>query len=334
MPEITLAAATRNPHKIRELQTLLAPLGAHIVTPDEAGAPPDFAPEENGDTFEQNSRIKATALIEIILANRGASAPGLEADADAPSGSTPAYPEREKGKDNPAPHPNNLNIHGVIADDSGLCVDALGGAPGVYSARFSEIEEEDKAEPRSQSAPRSPGRIHPEVKDSPPGQRKDPYKQNNAKLLHLLRNTPPRERTARFVCVITLITIEDEAAGGRTEYICRGECEGYIATRARGESGFGYDPVFIPTPQANTPPQTPQTSAQTQTPAAGASSPQPGEPAPPPNPPPAGELTAPTFAEMPPEEKNAISHRARALAKLYDALSRKHIDTNSADDVE
>lgn len=93
-----------------------------------------------------------------------------------------------------------------IADDSGLCVDALDGAPGVYSARFAgEHGNDDK---------------------------------NNEKLLSLLSDVPPEKRTARFVSTVACVFPD-----GR-ELVVRGECEGKIGYEKCGENGFGYDPLF------------------------------------------------------------------------------------------
>ena len=120
----------------------------------------------------------------------------------------------------------------AIADDSGLCVDALNGAPGVYSARYGH---------KSSDAERI------------------------AYLLENLKDVPAERRTAKFVCVITC-----RWPDGR-RIVARGECPGQILFAPKGTGGFGYDPVFyLP------------------------------------------ELEK-TYAELAPEEKNAISHRARAL---------------------
>ncbi|MBF7097256.1 XTP/dITP diphosphatase [Alkalibacter mobilis] len=97
-------------------------------------------------------------------------------------------------------------IHAVLADDSGLEVDALDGAPGIYSARFAGENASDE--------------------------------ENNQKLLELMKDVPSDKRSGRFVCVIAFI---DE--GGR-EYVFRGECPGKILESQRGEGGFGYDPLF------------------------------------------------------------------------------------------
>lgn len=96
----------------------------------------------------------------------------------------------------------------ALADDSGLEVDALGLAPGVYSARYAGEGATDA--------------------------------DNVRKLLHELGNTPPSRRTARFRCVIALVTPDG------AERTFEGKVEGAIGTKLRGEGGFGYDPVFIP----------------------------------------------------------------------------------------
>jgi XTP/dITP diphosphohydrolase len=237
---------------------VLGPLGVRALTAAEAGAPADFSPEESGATFEENSRIKARALMEAIT---GAAPPSARVD-------------------------------GIIADDSGLCVDALGGAPGVYSARFADTpppgdarncDDSHSSDPIlcvKTTATRGDSMEPNDNEKSFCGEGTDV--RNNAKLLGLLEGTPYPERAARFVCVITLLLPGDQregADGATKETVCRGACEGHIITAPRGVGGFGYDPLFVPT-----------------------------------------ESDGRTFAEMPPDAKNAISHRARALAKLYDAL--------------
>jgi XTP/dITP diphosphohydrolase len=99
----------------------------------------------------------------------------------------------------------------VLADDSGLEVDALGGAPGVHSARYAA--------------------------DDPSSANTDDAA-NNARLLQEMKNTRPDQRTARFVCVIVA------ARDGQTLQIFRGQAEGTILDRPRGSGGFGYDPLF------------------------------------------------------------------------------------------
>ena len=124
----------------------------------------------------------------------------------------------------------------ALADDSGLEVDALDGAPGVKSARY--------AGPGGNSS------------------------ENNRKLLEELKGVPLPDRTARFKCVIVLMTASD------AYYSAEGVCEGRLITMPAGSDGFGYDPLFVP------------------------------------------DGFSKTFAELGPLEKNAISHRGKALAKV------------------
>lgn len=101
----------------------------------------------------------------------------------------------------------------VIADDSGLEVDALGGAPGVHSARYA-ADEPQAAKTNSDD------------------------EANNAKLVREIRGVPPEERTARFVCWIVA------AREGETLAVFEGKAQGIIIEQARGSNGFGYDPLF------------------------------------------------------------------------------------------
>lgn len=101
----------------------------------------------------------------------------------------------------------------VLADDSGLEVDALGGAPGVHSARY---------------AAETPHLAGANSDDEA----------NNARLLRELKPIPPEKRTARFVCVIAA------ARDGQTLEVFRGQAEGMILDAPRGSNGFGYDPLF------------------------------------------------------------------------------------------
>ncbi len=94
-----------------------------------------------------------------------------------------------------------------VADDSGLCVDALHGAPGVYSARYAGEHGNDL--------------------------------KNTLKLLDELKGVPDEQRTARFVSVAACVFPDGK------EIVCRGECEGKIGVEIRGTGGFGYDPVFM-----------------------------------------------------------------------------------------
>ncbi len=94
-----------------------------------------------------------------------------------------------------------------IADDSGLCVDYLGGEPGVYSARYSGVHGDDEG--------------------------------NNHKLLEKLKGVPLDKRTAHFACCIC-VSFPDGS-----EITAEGKCEGYIGFEKKGENGFGYDPIFM-----------------------------------------------------------------------------------------
>lgn len=98
----------------------------------------------------------------------------------------------------------------AIADDSGLCVDALGGEPGIYSARYASENGENSDD-----------------------------KKNNEKLLAGLSAVPENERTARFVSALCFIDVDG------TEISAVGKCEGIITREERGEGGFGYDPLFF-----------------------------------------------------------------------------------------
>jgi XTP/dITP diphosphohydrolase len=132
---------------------------------------------------------------------------------------------------------NELSI-AVIGDDSGLEVDALDGAPGVYSARYAGLEKSDQA--------------------------------NIDKLLYELEGVAEKDRTARFVCVLAL------ARPGHKTITVKGTCEGSIAFNPKGNNGFGYDPVFYPKGMNQ------------------------------------------TFAELTSDQKNAISHRRKAINLLLE----------------
>lgn len=147
----------------------------------------------------------------------------------------------------------------ALADDSGLCVDALDGAPGLYSARWSGD-----------------------------GDQNGDDEANNDKLLRLLTDVPDPERSAHYVAAVAAVFPD-----GR-EFVVRGECYGRIAHERHGTGGFGYDPLFL------------VSTAGTESNEQAAS----------------GEFTR-TFGEVPPAEKDAQSHRARALNKMYDVLKEQ-----------
>ena len=154
--------ASKNPHKLQEISKITEKFDMELVLQSELGI--DLDVEENGTTFEENSLIKAKAVME---------ATGLPA----------------------------------LADDSGIMVDALGGEPGIYSARYGFDESLD----------------------------------DHGRMMLLLKNTehvPDGQRQAKFVCVITFITPD-----GKTIQ-ARGEVHGQLTREPKGENGFGYDPIF------------------------------------------------------------------------------------------
>lgn len=183
----TLIIATRNRHKLDEIAAVLGEEYQYLTLADFPGAP-DVA--ELSDTFIGNATRKAVELARWL-------APSI---ADL-----------------------SFRITGptfVVAEDSGLEVDALGGAPGVYSARFAALD--------SAQATNSPDAA------------------NNAKLLRLLTGVPMSKRTARFRCVIAVVRLDKDRAEPDDRVYFDGVCEGRIGFGPRGTAGFGYDPLFIP----------------------------------------------------------------------------------------
>jgi len=161
-----LVLATRNPGKIREFARLLSEFASDIevLGLEEFPDMPDV--EETGDSFEENSLLKASAVAEFTKL---------------PS----------------------------LADDSGLCVNALNGDPGIFSARFAGEHGNDQA--------------------------------NNEKLLQELKDK--LDRSAQFICVVTLVVPTES---GSKVIVESGRIEGIIVEDKRGENGFGYDPLFQP----------------------------------------------------------------------------------------
>lgn len=184
----TLVLATRNRHKAEEIRALLGPDCRCLTLADLPGAPPV---EEDGDTFAANARKKALSLAAWLRS--APPLPGLEAGAEV----------------------------WVLADDSGLEVDALGGLPGVHSARFAASEAGQAGNARDED--------------------------NNAKLLRLLAHVPEGRRGARFRCVVALVPVRREGPADPEEvHLFEGTCAGQIEFAARGTGGFGYDPLFEP----------------------------------------------------------------------------------------
>lgn len=183
MPSL-LVVASGNPHKIREIKRILRPKTA-VLGMRELGPPPELA--ETGSSFESNAALKVKQLRQWLEGNANLQRRAV------------AHAEV-----------------GLLADDSGLEVDALNGAPGVRSARFAARTSDDNATDE----------------------------QNNAKLLALLRTVPNEKRTARFCCVLALLP--HPAANKTPIQFFTGTCEGQIANNPRGQNGFGYDPLFLP----------------------------------------------------------------------------------------
>ncbi len=197
----TVIFATGNQNKLKEIREIMADIpDVRIVSMKEAGIEADIV--ENGNTFEENARIKAEAVSGI-------------------SGEI------------------------VLADDSGLVIDALNGEPGIFSARYMG---EDTS-----------------------------YHIKNNELIRRLDGVPDEDRTARFVCAVAA------AVPGKGTYVVRGVMEGRIGYEEKGVNGFGYDPIFF--------------------------LPSYGK----------------TSAEIPPEEKNRISHRGKALRAVREVLVEEGI---------
>ena len=179
-----MVIATRNAHKVGEIRAILGEGFRYLTLEDFAQAPEVV---EDAGTFAGNATKKAVALAKWLAGRQGA------------TGQEETY---------------------VLADDSGLEVNALGGAPGVHSARFAALDTGKAG--NSATA------------------------ENNAKLLRLLADVPLERRTARFRCVLAVAPVcRAEELGRRTE-LFEGACEGRIGLAPRGEGGFGYDPLFIP----------------------------------------------------------------------------------------
>jgi XTP/dITP diphosphohydrolase len=195
----TLLIATRNAHKVEEIRAILSSRFHYLTLHDFPGAPMVI---EDTDTFGGNATKKVVELARWV------STSNLSAISGKSSGAV-----------------------FVLADDSGLEVDALSGAPGVYSARFAALDS------------KQPGNA--------------PDADNNAKLLRLLQGVPVEKRTARFRCVLALTPLL-ESSGQNTSPVCDanefeiqtelfdGACEGHISFAPAGKDGFGYDPLFIP----------------------------------------------------------------------------------------
>ena len=205
--KVQIVFATGNADKVREIREIIQDPEASVYSMKELGISSD--PEETGTTFEENARIKARAVANILL-------------------------------EDPARYLQDLSTPiAVLSDDSGLVVDALGGAPGIYSARFLG--------------------------------RDTSYTEKMNYILSGLKDKTGDERSARFVCACAavLLPAPESAASGSAaleptdrkaaalepadregaapevrEIVVTETMEGQIADRIAGEHGFGYDPVF------------------------------------------------------------------------------------------
>lgn len=200
--KVQIVFATGNADKVREIREIIQDPEASVYSMKELGISSD--PEETGTTFEENARIKARAVADILL-------------------------------EDPARYLQDLSTPiAVLSDDSGLVVDALGGAPGIYSARFLG--------------------------------RDTSYTEKMNYILSELKDKTGDERSARFVCACAavLLAAPESAASGAAalapaafnpadregaapevrEIVVTETMEGQIADRIAGEHGFGYDPVF------------------------------------------------------------------------------------------
>lgn len=170
--------ATGNSAKIKEIREIITDPDFTVLSMREAG----FAasPEENGTTFEENAMIKANAVSALV---------------------------REARPDSPLLSSGQGIVSYVLSDDSGLVIDALDGAPGIYSARYLGRDTDYN------------------------------YKMNY--ILNLMKDVPDEKRTARFVAAVAVIFPDG------TSDVVRGTMEGRIGHAIAGSNGFGYDPFFF-----------------------------------------------------------------------------------------
>jgi len=161
-----LIFATGNMGKMREIRDIMADMDVEVVSMKEADVYADV--EENGATFMENAFIKARGIAKVA---------------------------KEKG----------INAI-ILADDSGLVVDALNGEPGIYSARYMGED--------------------------------TPYSIKNAKIIERLEGVADEDRSARFVCAIAAVFPDGSELEAEATY------EGRIGYEEKGPNGFGYDPIF------------------------------------------------------------------------------------------
>ena len=180
-----LFAATSNAHKADEIRSILGQ-NVTLLTLKDTNARLEI--DETGATFRENALIKAATWAAYLAADEC-----------------------------------HMSAEWALADDSGLEVDALHGAPGVHSARFAALDTRAKGN--------------------------SPDAENNAKLLRLLKDVPAAQRTARFRCSLALVPIQrgnTAAAMAAAAHFFEGACEGRLSHTPQGGAGFGYDPLFFP----------------------------------------------------------------------------------------
>ena len=225
---ITLLIATRNAHKVEEIRTILGERFRYRTLNDFPGAP---KVAEDAATFAGNATKKAVELARwlSIVHSPQSTVHSPRSTLHGPQ-STRQSPQDTGGGLESGAHGRCEEVF-VLADDSGLEVDALAGAPGVHSARFAGL-----------------GRGGTENSSSA---------ENNAKLLRLLKDVPFEKRTGRFRCVLAVSPVVGQEPEGASP-VCQateaelltelfeGACEGRMAPAPRGEGGFGYDPLFVP----------------------------------------------------------------------------------------
>jgi XTP/dITP diphosphohydrolase len=216
MPAILIA--TRNAHKVSEIQTILGKKIRYLTFDDFDGF--DDLPKvvEDANTFAGNATKKSVELAKWLQ-----EAQYIYDDVEY------QFPFHRGKLFHRIQPPLQSQEKFVLADDSGLEVDALNGAPGVFSARFAAM---DQAENSTDA-------------------------DNNTKLLRLLKDVPLEKRTARFRCVIAFTAVPSKQIESASP-ICYadeselqtqlfdGVCEGRIIFEPRGRNGFGYDPLFVP----------------------------------------------------------------------------------------
>jgi len=230
----TLLIATRNAHKVGEIRAILGARFHFLTLNDFPGAPKVV---EDANTFAGNATKKAVELAKCLNGKRSTCSggsivpPGVNVGTKAPHSlaifggeglGVGASPSLKQGVYKAYSTPTF-----VLADDSGLEVDALNGAPGVHSARFAALDKDENS----------------------------PDADNNAKLLRLLKDVPLEKRTGRFRCVIALVPVPEKKIESASP-VCYadefetqlfdGTCEGRIQLIPHGAGGFGYDPLFVP----------------------------------------------------------------------------------------